>query len=79
MGEVRIFCVGEITEIHSCTGTRYYLLFLYTDDIIKEQRKLKKKTQKLKAQQTQKKLAQKLQGKQQTKGAAANQIGRAHV
>ena len=59
--------------IETTVNPRYYLLFLYTDDIIKEQRKLKKKTQKLKAQQTQKKLAQKLQGKQQTKGAAANQ------
>ena len=46
---------------------------MFTDDIIKEQKKLKKKTQKLKTQQTQKKVAQKQQGKQQTKGAAANQ------
>lgn len=49
------------------------------DDIIKEQKKLKKKTQKLKTQQTQKKVAQKQQGKQQTKGAAANQKQRKRI
>lgn len=47
---------------------------MYVDDIIKEQRKLKKKTQKLKTQQAQKKGAQQRQGRKQTKGVAgANQ------
>ncbi|KAL9965738.1 hypothetical protein ACROYT_G029580 [Oculina patagonica] len=43
------------------------------DDIIKDQRKLKRKTQKLKTQQAQKKGAQQRQGKKQTKGANQNQ------
>jgi len=43
------------------------------DDIIKEQRKIKKKTQKLKTQQAQKKGAQQRQGKKQGRGASSNQ------
>jgi len=54
-------------------------LILYTDDIIKEQRKLKKKTQKLKAQQTQKKGVQQQQGKKQSKGLAVNQKQRKRI
>lgn len=52
---------------------------LYIDDIIKEQIKLKKKTQKLKKQQTQKKRAQQQQGKKQSKGLAANQKQRKRI
>jgi len=52
---------------------------LYIDDIIKEQRKLKKKTQKIKTQQTQKKGVRQQQGKQQTRGAAANQKQRKRI
>lgn len=55
-----------------CILSFYLTLFLFIDDIIKEQRKLKKKTQKLKTQQTQKKGGQQWQGKKQTKGVAAN-------
>lgn len=54
-------------------------MILYTDDIIKEQRKLKKKTQKLKAQQTQKKGVQQQQGKKQSKGLAVNQKQRKRI
>lgn len=85
MLEVWIFCIGEYIFPDILFHVLYirviwgFTLFLYIDDIIKEQRKLKKKTQKIKTQQTQKKGVRQQQGKQQTRGAAANQKQRKRI